>query len=83
VHFSPPAVEITTALPKLGDSRFVFTTNGRPPDSGFSRAKAALDRRIGELSGTEVEPWILHDLGRTAATGMALLNIAPQCSTRY
>jgi hypothetical protein len=80
---SPLAVEITTALPKLGDTRFVFTTNGRSPVSGFSRAKAALDRRIGELSGTEVEPWILHDLCRTTATGMALLNIAPQCSTRY
>jgi integrase len=35
--------------------------------SGWSKAKAALDARIGDA----VEPWRLHDLRRTAATGMA------------
>jgi hypothetical protein len=61
----------------------VFTTNGRPV-SGFSQAKKRLDaamlaaKRDDLGDSTEVIPhWILHDLRRTAATGMARLNIAP------
>jgi integrase len=73
------------SLPRLSDT-FVFTTNGVRPASGFSRAKATLDRlmeaqRREELGLAEDAPaipgWILHDLRRTAATGMARLNIAP------
>jgi integrase len=79
VHLSELAVGIIEGLPKVGkDARFVFSTNnGARPVSGFSRAKAALDRRMSELAETAVEPWILQDLRRTAATGMAKLNIAP------
>jgi integrase len=77
VHLSELAVEILERLPKIGQTpRFVFTTNGRPV-SGFSRAKATLDRRMCALAGTGIESWILHDLRRSAATGMARLNIAP------
>jgi integrase len=77
VHLSEFAVEIIKRLQNIRQRpRFIFTTNGRPV-SGFSRAKTALDRRMGEFAGTAVEPWILHDLRRTAATGMARLNIAP------
>ena len=47
------------------------------PVSGFSRAKAMLDRRMCARAGTGIESWILHDLRRSAATGMARLNIAP------
>jgi integrase len=61
----PPTVVAETASP------FMFTTTGRTPISGFSKAKATLDR----LSG--VTNWRLHDLRRTAATGMARLGIAP------
>ena len=66
---------------------FVFTITGRRPASGFSKAKATLDRlmesaRRAELGLAEdappaIAPWILHDLRRTAATGMARLNTPP------
>ena len=39
--------------------------------SGWSKSKARLDRRSG------VSGWTLHDLRRTAATGMAELGVAP------
>lgn len=70
-------------------SQFIFTTTGLKPVSGMSRAKAGLDRRMLELlrkqrkeQGSDPEAavipdWILHDLRRTAATGMARLNAAP------
>jgi integrase len=88
VHLSELAVEILEELPKIG-TRFVFTTNGERPVSGFSRAKDRLDGRMLDLFRAEliaarkdadavlIGEWILHDLRRTSATGMARLNIAP------
>jgi integrase len=77
------AVAILTGLPLLGREGFVFpAVNGSGnPVSGFSRAKARLDREIattlaGEGRG-EVLPWRLHDLRRTAASRMAELGVAP------
>jgi integrase len=84
VPLSALAIEIIEALPRTG--RLVFSTNGARPVSGFSRAKTSLDRRMGELrhaeqdgehGATPIEDWLLHDLRRTAATGMARLNITP------
>jgi integrase len=70
VHLSDLAVEIIDSLPRQ-KSRLVFTTNGERHVSGYSRSKAGLDRAMGK------DDWILHDLRRTAATGMARLNIPP------
>jgi integrase len=67
VPLSPPAVAILASLPRVGD--YVFTTTGRTPVSGFSRAKAALDGRA------EIAPWRLHDVRRTVASGMARLGV--------
>jgi integrase len=86
VQLSPTARGVIDALPRVCET-LAFTTNGVRPVSGFSRAKAALDRlmeaqRREELGLAKDAPpaipsWILHDLRRTAATGMARLNIAP------
>ncbi len=81
VHLSEAAIEV---LPRsYVGSGLVFATNGRPV-SGFSHGKNRLDAamlaaKADELGDTaEVIPhWILHDLRRTAATGMARLNIPP------
>jgi integrase len=69
---------------------FVFTTNGKTPVSGFSRAKDGFDKAIiatlrQAAIGRGDDPdkvdapahWTLHDLRRTAASGMAGLGIAP------
>jgi len=74
VHLSATAIEIIEGLPKLGP-RLVFSTNAERSVSGFSRAKARLDRRMTEIAGEPIAEWILHGLRRTAATGMARLNI--------
>ena len=54
-----------------GEAAIVFSTNGRTPVSGFSKMKARLDREMRALAGKDIPPWRLHDLRRTAATGMA------------
>jgi integrase len=75
-------------------SPYVLTTIGVRPVSGFSKAKTRLDEHMLQLlraefekAGTDpekakIEGWILHDLRRTAATGMARLNIAPHVVDR-
>ncbi|MDZ7895451.1 MAG: site-specific integrase [Sphingobium sp.] len=61
-------------------SGLIFTTTGETSVSGFSRAKARLDREASALAAKEKEPvtisaWRLHDLRRTLATGMQRLGV--------
>jgi integrase len=78
VPLSEPAVAILSVLPRIdGKVGYVFTTNGSTPVSGFANAKERIDARIlQELSGDVLPRWTLHDLRRTAASGMARLGIA-------
>jgi integrase len=81
-----PRVE-TGRRPPAG---FIFTANGHSAVSGFSRAKEAFDkamlgalRKVAKGRGDDpakVEApgrWVMHDLRRSAASGMAGLGIAP------
>ena len=54
---------------------FVFSTNGSTPVSGYSRAKARLDRILSERDPKAILPWRLHDFRRTFATNMQKLNV--------
>ncbi|MBX7461769.1 tyrosine-type recombinase/integrase [Qipengyuania huizhouensis] len=55
---------------------FVFTTTGKAPVSGYSRAKARLDKAVTKANGGQpLEDWTLHDLRRTLATGMQRLGV--------
>lgn len=81
VQLSDQAVDILRGVPHIMGN-YVFSTNGKTPVSGFSRAKDRLDALMAETAGKEIEPWILHDLRRTAATGMARLRIAPHVVDR-
>lgn len=69
VPLSPEAAAIIEALPRIDQSAFVFTTTGKTPVSGWSRAKRLLDQHSG------VTDWRLHDLRRTFATGLQRLGI--------
>jgi integrase len=63
---------IKSALAATEPSGFIFsTTSGRSPVSGWSKIKGRLDKRM------NIPHWRLHDLRRTAATGMAENGTAP------
>jgi integrase len=47
------------------------------PITSWSRRKLRLDAEITEKLGKPLAPWTLHDLRRTAATGMADIGIQP------
>jgi integrase len=63
------ALEILRALPRKRDAVFGETENGFV---SWGRSKAALDEQLPDL-----QPWRLHDIRRSVATGMAELGIAP------
>lgn len=76
IPLSDAAVDILKGLPHI-DSKpgYVFTTNGRTPVSGFSKAKDAIDAAIRE-GGDEAYPhWTIHDLRRTVATNLQKLGV--------
>lgn len=75
VPLSEPALTILRGLPRVGP--YVFSTNGKTPVSGYTRAKQRLDAALPKaVDGGSVPAWVLHDLRRTAASGMARLGIA-------
>jgi integrase len=66
VPLSRQVVDIIERVPRTSD-RYVFSLNGKKPFNGF-RAK---DRLC-----TDLAPWTIHDLRRTAASGMARLGVS-------
>jgi integrase len=72
VPLSPLAIGILRSAPTFSGDGFVFPArNGSGnPASGFSKSKARLDAAMGPIP-----PWRLHDLRRSAASGMAELAI--------
>jgi integrase len=78
VPLSPAAIEIldevagASTWPSEG---LVFSTTGKTSPSGFSKAKRKLDEYMitAAASGAERQPWRLHDLRRTVATGLQRL----------
>ncbi len=71
VPLSAYALRTLTNMPRHLDCDWVFTTTRRCPINSFSKAT----RRIHEASSTS--DWRLHDLRRTAASGMARAGVAP------
>jgi integrase len=81
VPLPPRARELVTGM--VGRHDLVFTTTGHSPPGGWVRAKRRLDATMLQLARNErgapvtIPPWRLHDLRRTAVTGMAELGIRP------
>jgi integrase len=71
VPLSDGALAILKSVPRIAGSPFVFTTNGTAPSSAYSKNK----RRLDALLPADMSAWRLHDLRRTAASGMARLGI--------
>ena len=68
------AIELLAAHGRRAGRDLVFG-EGPGPFQGWSNAKSALDKRL--QAANMVAPWRLHDLRRTAATGMADLGVQP------
>jgi integrase len=74
---------VLLAIPRIAGTEYVFTSGGSAPISGYSKYKMRLDAialalakadaiSLGEDSDrVSLAPWRLHDLRRTATSGMA------------
>lgn len=81
VHLADAALKELEAIRQDQDRQnlvtsFVFTTTGKTPSSGVSKAKKMLDDEIVKIRAErgnteEMEPWVLHDLRRAQATALA------------
>jgi integrase len=71
IPLSDMAVDILTTCPRVAESDYAFTVNGRNPMRAFYLTK----RRIDALMPAETAPWVMHDIRRTAASGMAKLGV--------
>lgn len=88
VALGPTALATIASVPRIsGKAGYLFTTTGETPVSGWSRAKDILDREMlviarreaqerGQNEEVVIPHWTLHDLRRTAASGMARLGVA-------
>ena len=74
----PPAVLALLATVPRTASTYVLPARGKPnqPYSGYSKGKRELD------ASADLHDWTLHDIRRTAATGMARLGVAPHVVER-
>jgi len=75
VPLSSAALEVLHPVPERAGRSLVFG-EGKGGFQGWSKAKAALDKRISE-TGVKVRPWRLHDIRRTVATRLGDLGTLP------
>ena len=85
VPLSAAARAVLDGVARIADSqgrvRFILTTTGSAPVSGFTKGRNHLHATMEQIATKErgepvtIPHWALHDLRRTAATGMARLGI--------
>jgi integrase len=75
VPLSPQALALLSNMPRIVGYPFVFSTTGETAASGFSNAKEHLDRVLATLNPQPLEPWTMHDIRRSLASGMARLGV--------
>ena len=74
-------VKMLKATPRRAGQRLVWPSDaeGDRPMSGFSKTVAALHRemvKLAAIDGRTVDPWSIHDLRRTVASGGIITPIA-------
>ena len=69
VYLTKKALAVLATMPRMDGSPFVFTISGETYSTGYSKAKAALDKLA------PLPAYTLHDLRRTFATGCARLGV--------
>ena len=75
-------LDVVTKQPRFVSNPYVFAAAvGSGPLSSFDRRKAELDAKMREQL-PDMEPWVLHDLRRSAKSLMARAGVRPDISER-
>jgi integrase len=76
VPLSDQAMAVLRGLPRFTKGDHLFTTTlGEKHVTGFSRAKAEVDKLVAERLGASPPPWVIHDIRRTVRTRLASLRV--------
>jgi integrase len=70
IYLTDSMLTIIAKMPRIKKCKFIFTTDGASPISGFSKMKTILD------TAAPVADWTLHDTRRTIASGLARMGVA-------
>ena len=70
---APAAIEILRSAPRRDEQPYVFGKKGKAGFCAWSYCSLALNNRIAAATGKPLQPWALHDLRRTARTGLVAL----------
>jgi integrase len=73
----PVVVEIIDQQPRIAGNPYVFSGRDKSAFNSFSKRKDELDEKLGH-----VEPWVFHDLRRTARSLMSRAGVRPDISER-
>lgn len=77
VPLTPKVVELLWSLDRWHGCDYVFSLSGSKPIGSFDRLKIRLDARIADYACGTILPWRLHDLRRTARTGLSEVDATP------
>lgn len=83
ITLPPLAVAVLKSCKELKGNPYVFAVSKDKAFNGFSKEKVALDAAIAKANGGKVlEPWVIHDLRRTAKSLMSRAGVRPDISER-
>jgi integrase len=71
------ALEIIEQQPRIAANPYVFPGRGTTALNSFSQRKAELDEKLSDM-----EPWVIHDLRRTARSLLSRAGVRPDISER-
>jgi len=82
VPLADMALKIIRSMQVMEGCPYVFSSNGKTPISGWSKAKTQLDAEMLALAqkanpDAVLTPWRLHDLRRTFVTGAVEIGVQP------
>jgi integrase len=69
VALSRQARDALRSVARIKGQDLIFSTTGKTPVSGFTKAKAALDKAAGVMH------WHLHDIRRTGVSALAAMGV--------
>jgi integrase len=70
------AIAILEALPRFEGGDFLFSYSaGQTPIQDLVRPKHRLDTVVAEIAGEPIAHWTIHDIRRSAASGMASIGV--------
>ncbi|WBX83202.1 tyrosine-type recombinase/integrase [Sphingosinicella microcystinivorans] len=83
ITLPPLAVAVLKSCKEVKGNPYVFAVSKDKAFNGFSKEKVALDAAIAKANGGKaLEPWVIHDLRRTAKSLMSRAGVRPDISER-